>query len=87
MTDTTFAVEALPRDFGRISRCLARAFDDDPVSIFLFPNARTRQARLASLYRLVLEAMSAHGRPNSRSWRRSSFGDDHTTHGSWNERQ
>ena len=28
MTDTTVAVEALPRDFGRISRCLARAFDE-----------------------------------------------------------
>jgi ribosomal protein S18 acetylase RimI-like enzyme len=61
MTEATLAVEALPRDFGRISQCLARAFHNDPVSGFLFPNERTRSARLVSLYRLVLEAMSSHG--------------------------
>ena len=61
MTAGIDVVEAQTSDFARISRCLARAFHDDPVAVFLFPNPRTRPARLASLYRLVLASMSAHG--------------------------
>lgn len=54
-------LEATPSDFHRISRCLATAFDDDPVSVFLFPDPRTRFARLVSLYQLVLGVMASHG--------------------------
>lgn len=56
------AVEASRSDFGRVSRCLAQAFLDDPVSMFLFPDDRTRGARLETLYHQVVGAMASHGR-------------------------
>ena len=62
MSETIDIIDAGSDDFPRISRCLAEAFFDDPVAVFLFPQERTRRARLAGLYRFVLGAMSAHGR-------------------------
>lgn len=35
-----------PADVNALGACLARAFDDDPVSDYLFPNERTRRRRL-----------------------------------------
>jgi len=54
-------VAAPAADFPRLGACLAAAFVDDPVSTFLFPEPRTRQARLSALYRMVLGAMASHG--------------------------
>lgn len=38
-------------DVAELSACLARAFDDDPVSHFLFPNERTHRVRLERYFR------------------------------------
>lgn len=42
--------------------CLGRAFEDDPVAEFLFPDPATRVARMASFYRGVVSDTSRHGR-------------------------
>ncbi|WP_256837898.1 GNAT family N-acetyltransferase [Ornithinimicrobium faecis] len=39
---------------ARLAAVLARAFEDDPVSVWVFPDDRTRLRRLERLYRLVL---------------------------------
>jgi ribosomal protein S18 acetylase RimI-like enzyme len=41
---------------------LARAFEDDPVSTFLFPHAPSRHRRLIAFYRTMMPAMAEHGR-------------------------
>ena len=53
--------EALPNERRPISRCLARAFEDDPVSCFIFPDARSRPARLRGFYRQVVRMMAPQG--------------------------
>jgi tellurite resistance-related uncharacterized protein/ribosomal protein S18 acetylase RimI-like enzyme len=53
--------EAEPSQYGTIAACLARAFEDDPISRFIFPNDDTRARRLVSFYRAVLRMMSQHG--------------------------
>ena len=53
--------EALASERAAISECLSRAFEDDPVSRYLFPKDRSRFSRLASFYRVVLGMMSADG--------------------------
>ena len=53
--------QARPGEFATLCVCLSRAFEDDPVSVFLFPNARTRRRRLASFYRMVLPLLAGHG--------------------------
>ena len=53
--------EARSVDFAAICKCLSRAFEDDPISVFLFPNGRTRCRRLLGFYRMVLPLLSAHG--------------------------
>ena len=53
--------EAVRADRAAISACLARAFESDPVSRFLFPRDRSRLRRLGSFYRFVLELLSQHG--------------------------
>ena len=58
---TTSNRTASAAEFPAIARCLARAFDDDPVSGFLFPDPRARRARLESFYRIVLGMMESHG--------------------------
>ena len=54
-------VEADRRDFLPLSQCLARAFYDDPVSIYLFPKIDTRIVSLQKMYLFVLRRFSAHG--------------------------
>ena len=41
---------------------LARAFEDDPVSEYLFPAACSRLRRLDAFYRAMMGSMAAHGR-------------------------
>ena len=41
---------------------LARAFEDDPVTEFLFPDAGSRLRRLEAFYRSMMPTMAAHGR-------------------------
>lgn len=53
--------EASRADHAPLSACLARAFEDDPVSCFLFPDDRSRSRRLVAFYRLVLPMLSEHG--------------------------
>ena len=53
--------EALPAEFASLCECLSRAFEDDPVSVFLFPNSRSRRRRLMSFYRMVLPLLAGHG--------------------------
>ncbi len=54
-------VEADRGDFIPLSRCLARAFFDDPVSIYLFPKIDTRMINLEKMYLFVLRRFSAYG--------------------------
>ncbi len=53
--------EAARKDFGPISQCLARAFYEDPVSLFLFPEHNTRMDDLEKMYLFVLHQFSGHG--------------------------
>lgn len=53
--------EALASEREGIASCLSRAFEDDPVSRYLFPRDRSRLSRLVSFYRMVLEILSDHG--------------------------
>ncbi len=53
--------EALGSERAAIAECLSRAFEDDPVSRYLFPKDRSRLSRLTSFYRVVLGMVSAHG--------------------------
>lgn len=46
--------EATPSDRDDIARSLARAFMDDPVSEFLFPDAAAREHRLTLFYQAVI---------------------------------
>jgi ribosomal protein S18 acetylase RimI-like enzyme len=41
---------------------LARAFEDDPVSAFLFPEEASRRQRLIAFYQAMMPAMVEHGR-------------------------
>jgi len=47
------------RDFYGV---LARAFEDDPLTEFLFPDAGSRIRRLTALYRWMVPTLIAHGR-------------------------
>lgn len=53
--------EADPSQYRTLAGCLARAFEDDPVSSFIFPQERSRGGRLVSFYRAVLRMMVEHG--------------------------
>lgn len=53
--------EAVRADRAAICACLARAFETDPVSCFLFPREASRRQRLGSFYRFVLDLLSQHG--------------------------
>jgi GNAT superfamily N-acetyltransferase len=41
-------------DAGRIAEVLARAFDDDPLVTWMFPDERVRRARLPRFFRTLL---------------------------------
>lgn len=58
MTDVRLA---LPSEFDAIARMLARAFADDPVSEYLFPDPAARERRLPAFYRFILPMLHAHG--------------------------
>jgi ribosomal protein S18 acetylase RimI-like enzyme len=47
-------VRAAPHDVGPLSAALARAFDDDPLSLYLFGGPRTRAAGLARFFAVQL---------------------------------
>jgi ribosomal protein S18 acetylase RimI-like enzyme len=53
--------EATSSERPSLGRCLARAFEDDPVSAFLFPEPRSRLRRLDPFYRFAIEGMAKHG--------------------------
>ncbi len=53
--------EASESDRGAMQRCLAEAFEDDPISAYLFPEVSSRRARLESFYRLILGLMTQQG--------------------------
>jgi GNAT superfamily N-acetyltransferase len=40
-----------------LARVLARAFDDDPISCFVYPNARRRRRALVRFFRIQLERL------------------------------
>ena len=52
---------ALPSDRRSIAACLSRAFEDDPISCFIFPQQRNRRSRLVSFYRGVVRLMAPYG--------------------------
>jgi GNAT superfamily N-acetyltransferase len=54
--------DARADEFGAIMQCLARAFADDPVSLFLFPDAAQRERKLPRFYRFAAEVNASHGR-------------------------
>jgi ribosomal protein S18 acetylase RimI-like enzyme len=47
-------VRAAPQDVGLLAGALARAFDDDPLSLYLFGGPRTRAAGLARFFTIQL---------------------------------
>ncbi|MEZ4217051.1 MAG: GNAT family N-acetyltransferase [Myxococcota bacterium] len=49
-------------EWRAVYRSLALAFEDDPVTAFLFPRARTRVARLERLYDVLIPRLVAEGR-------------------------
>jgi GNAT superfamily N-acetyltransferase len=53
--------EASRSELPALCDCLSRAFEDDPISVFLFPHERSRTRRLAGFYRLVLPILAGHG--------------------------
>ncbi len=53
--------EAAVADRARIVACLSRAFEDDPVSRFLFPKDRSRLSRLVGFYREVIRITGPEG--------------------------
>lgn len=53
--------EATAADFDEISRCIGKAFHDDPLAAYFFSDERTRVRRFASFSRFVMRLMSRHG--------------------------
>ena len=53
--------EATSADRVAISRAIGRAFFDDPVAIYLFPNEATRRAGFGSFARLAMDQFSSTG--------------------------
>jgi GNAT superfamily N-acetyltransferase len=55
MRDTVEVVRAAPRDVGPLATALARAFDDDPLSLYLFGRPHFRAAGLTRFFSLQLK--------------------------------
>ena len=51
-----------PEERRPVSEVLARAFHDDPVAAFLFPDETTRLRRYAAFTRFAMEFLAPHGR-------------------------
>lgn len=56
------AREARDDELGALAACLARAFQDDPVTTYLFPDPGVRRRRLPRFYALVASEMRRSGR-------------------------
>lgn len=63
-------------ELDAVARCLASAFETDPVTRFLFPEARARARRTPRFYRLVAReiggmgrVLTADGTPGASIWR------------------
>jgi GNAT superfamily N-acetyltransferase len=54
--------EARPEERERVCDCLARAFADDPITLYLLPHERGRHERLSAFYRVAIRELTAHGR-------------------------
>lgn len=54
--------EARPEEFPAVYGALARAFEDDPISEFLFPEFTSRSQRLRAFYRVTMPWLLSHGR-------------------------
>jgi GNAT superfamily N-acetyltransferase len=50
------ARKANPADVNALAITLARAFDDDPLTVWLFPNPAARRRRLPAFFRSLLRA-------------------------------
>ncbi len=68
--------DAVPAELDAVAHCLGRAFETDPISLYLFPRASSRPRRLPRFYRLVAREMGAVGRvmtsdgvPGAALWR------------------
>ena len=48
--------KAQPRDIDRLAGVLALAFDDDPLTMWLFPNEAARHRKLPTFFRSLLRA-------------------------------
>lgn len=48
---------AQPADFGALAAVLARAFDDDPLTVWLYPSARTRQRHARRFFAVRLRQL------------------------------
>lgn len=53
--------EVSPEDIPSVYGALARAFEDDPVTEFLFPDFTSRITRLRAFYRLMMPMLFSHG--------------------------
>lgn len=53
--------EARDNEAEAICHSLAQAFEDDPVSSYLYPDAGTRVARLRRVYRVLVPELTRHG--------------------------
>jgi len=58
---THTARKADPADVDALATTLARAFDDDPLTVWLFPKANARRRRLPAFFRSLLRASMPFG--------------------------
>ncbi|MEA2222816.1 MAG: hypothetical protein QOH83_1192, partial [Solirubrobacteraceae bacterium] len=52
---------ALAEDFGPLAEVLARAFYDDPVTAWFYPNAARRMRHARRFFRIRLRQLTVHG--------------------------
>lgn len=49
-------------EYRQVGDCLGRAFHDDPLAEFFFPDAATRPQRFSAFTRFVMQTLSPHAR-------------------------
>lgn len=52
---------ALPEDYGRLAEVLARAFYDDPVTAWFYPDAARRMRHARRFFAIRLRQLAVHG--------------------------